>query len=133
GGTVERGHGTDDDGGAVRARLLRPRRSAGAADPRDRRRALPAGRVAMAAGAAAADLDGLVPGDRLHRARLAGLQRGDAGLHPRLGVADAPDRTGRLGGLDEHLRPWLGTFRGPGVPELRAAVRAPVQRGVDRL
>src|SRR3546814_3087727 len=61
--------------------------------------------MAVAAGAFAADLDGLVPRNRLHRARLGGLQRGDAGLHPRPGLADAPDRTRRMGRMDEHLRP----------------------------
>src|SRR3546814_10666231 len=88
--------------------------------------------MAVAAGAFAADLDGLVPRNRLHRARLGGLQRGDAGLHPRPGLADAPDRTRRMGRMDEHLRPQLGPFRRPGVPELRAAVRTPVQRGLAR-
>src|SRR3546814_2045746 len=99
GGTVERGHRADDDGRAVHARLLRPGRPARTVDPRDCRRALPTGRMAVAAGAFAADLDGLVPRNRLHRTRLVGLHRGDAGLHPRTGRAAAPDPTRRMGRL----------------------------------
>ncbi len=51
-------------------------------DPPDRRHLVQEGGLAVAAAACAADLDGLVPRERLHRPRLDGLQRGDDGLHP---------------------------------------------------
>ena len=133
GGTVQCGHRADDAGRAVRTVVLRRRRPARAAHPRGGRRALPAHRMAVAAGAAAAGVDGLVSGARLHRARLDRLRRGDAGLHPRPGLAHASGRTRGVGGLDADLRRQLGHLPGPGIPELRAALRAPVQPRLDRL
>ena len=103
GGAVERGHGAADDGDAVRAVLLRPRRCARGGDPRTGRRAVQARELDLAAAARAAGVDGLVPGERLHRARLARIQRGHAAVCARAGFADPPGQAGGVDGLDANL------------------------------
>ena len=66
------------------------RRSRGSRDPQARRRDLSPRRLALGAAERAGDQPRLVARGRLHRVRLARLQRGDADVPARARLADAP-------------------------------------------
>ncbi len=117
---------------AVRAVVLRPEDAGGNRDPPPRRHDLPPRRMAVDAGARAADLDGLDAEAGLHPIRLAGLQRRHADLRARARLADAGDRHGRMDRLDEELRARVGHVPAAGIPRLRAVVRSSVFARLDR-
>src|SRR5699024_4668815 len=100
-------------------------------DPPPRRYDLPPCRMALDAGARAADRNGLVSEARLHSIRLAGLQRGYAGLRAGARISDARRRHRCLDRVDEELRTQLGHVRAAGISRLRATVRSSVLARLD--
>src|SRR5438874_1892356 len=68
---------------------------------------------------------------RISRIRLARLQRGDAGLSAGAGLADLRGWAASLDRMDQHLRQELAQGLRPGIPELRAPLRAPVHARMD--
>ena len=132
GRAVQRRHHPAARRRAVRAVLLRPRHAAGKADPRTGRRHLPRGRLALDAGAPAADQHGLDAGRQVHPGRLEGLQRGQAGLHPGAGLAHPSGGADAWKAWPSTYDKHLGQLPRPDLPQLRAAVRPPVHRVMDR-
>ncbi len=113
GRAVDRRHRAAARRRALLPELLRRRRPGGGRDPRRSPSALYARvdwRWAQVAAAAASRM-GWHARERLHRLRLAGLQRGDARLPARARLADAPGRARGLGGLDAATYRW-GSFHG---------------------
>ena len=104
----------------------------GSRDPATRRRDLPPRRLALGAGASPCDLPRLDSRIGLHRARLAGLQRGDARLHPGARLSHPSGRARRVGGMGTRLRALLGRAVRAAAPHLHAALRPPVLACLDR-
>ena len=118
---------------AVLPVVLRPAGAGGSRDPQARRRDLSPRRLALGAAERAGHQPRLVARRRLHRVRLARLQRGDAGLPARARLADLSGRARGVDRVDQHLRRELAHVLRAAVPELLAAVRPPVHARVDGL
>ena len=130
---LHRRHGDPPGRRAVRAVVFRPAGGGGNRDPEARRRDLSPRGLALGAAQRARHQPRLVARGRLHRVRLAWLQRSDAGVPARARLADASGGAGGVDRMDQHVRRELANVLRAAVPEFFAAVRPPVHARVDGL